>query len=319
MKIVIIGGSGHVGTYLVPQLVKLGHEVTCISRQLRKPYQPSEEWKDVQQVYLDRVALEKQGNFGAHIAALSPDVVVDMICFTLESAQHILNSLEGKIGHFLHCGTIWVHGSSHYVPTTESQNCKPICSYGINKLAIEHYLLNQFSITGFPATVLRPGHITGPGWLPINPAGNLNPEVFRILNEGKELTLPNLGLETVHHVHASDVAAAFIQAINNRSQSIGEAFHVVSEQAITLRGYAEEVASWFNKEANLSFSSWESWKKTVSEEDARITWDHIIHSPNSSINKAKELINYKPKYTSLEAIKEALEWQISENNLLVSR
>jgi uncharacterized protein YbjT (DUF2867 family) len=32
MRIVIIGGTGHVGTYLVPRLVEAGHEVVCVSR-----------------------------------------------------------------------------------------------------------------------------------------------------------------------------------------------------------------------------------------------------------------------------------------------
>ena len=33
MRVVIIGGTGHVGTFLVPRLVMAGHEVICISRQ----------------------------------------------------------------------------------------------------------------------------------------------------------------------------------------------------------------------------------------------------------------------------------------------
>ncbi|GAG65857.1 unnamed protein product, partial [marine sediment metagenome] len=63
----------------------------------------------------------------------------------------------------------------------------------------------------FPATVLHPGHIVGEGWAPLNPAGHFNPEVFTKLARGRELVLPNLGLETVHHVHADDVAQVFIK------------------------------------------------------------------------------------------------------------
>lgn len=32
MRGVIIGGTGHVGTYLVPRLVETGHEVICVTR-----------------------------------------------------------------------------------------------------------------------------------------------------------------------------------------------------------------------------------------------------------------------------------------------
>ena len=38
MKIVVIGGTGHIGTYLIPRLIMAGHEVICISRKKREPY-----------------------------------------------------------------------------------------------------------------------------------------------------------------------------------------------------------------------------------------------------------------------------------------
>src|SRR5436309_1224477 len=74
----------------------------------------------------------------------------------------------------------------------------------------------------FPATLLHPGHIVGPGWAPLNPAGHFNPDVFARLAQGEPLALPNLGLETVHHVHADDVAQAFMQAMAWRSSAVGE-------------------------------------------------------------------------------------------------
>ena len=66
------------------------------------------------------------------------------------------------------------------------------------------------------------------------------------------MILPNLGLETVHHVHADDVAQAFVQAMVHRSVAILESFHVVSAAALTFRGYAEAVSAWFGKKARLA-------------------------------------------------------------------
>jgi len=315
MKIVIIGGTGHVGTYLVPALAMAGHEVISVSRQKRKPYSDHTAWKEVKQVIIDRVEADKKKTFGKQISKLSPDVVIDMICFTPGSAKMIVEALNGKVQHFLHCGTIWVHGSSVKVPTDETQFRRPFGEYGINKAAIESWLLGFSHITGFPATIIHPGHIVGPGWIPLNPAGNFNPEVYKTLAAGKEIALPNLGMETVHHVHAEDVAQAFIKSINNRSTSVGENFHVVSPQALTLKGYATAMSEWFGREAKLRFLPWEKWKKTVSEQDADATWDHIAHSPNCSIEKAKRLISYSPRYTSLQAIQEAVR-HIIEKKLL---
>jgi len=312
MRILIIGGSGHVGTYLIPRLVAAEHEVINITRSQREPYQPHRAWQVVQHIVADRNAEDVQGVFGERVRDLEPEVVIDMICFTLESAQQMLEGLRGRVQHFLHCGTIWSMGHSVEVPATEEMPRHPFGEYGVQKSAIQDYLLDQARRDGFPVTVLQPGHIVGPGWIPINPAGNLDPQVFTRLARGEEVVLPNLGMETLHHVHADDVAQSFIQAMANRSMSVGEAFHVVSPAALTLRGYAESVARWFGQTANLKFLPWEEWRKTVSDEYAAQTWDHIAHSPNASIAKAQRFLDYRPRYTSLQAISESLQWLIGQ-------
>ncbi len=315
MKIIVIGGTGHIGTFLIPRLIKKGHEVICISRQERVPYHTDESWSSVNYITIDRDKAEEQGDFGKQIKDLGGEVVIDLICFTPKSAKMIAESLDGSVKHFLHCGTMWVHGYSEAVPTREDQVRKPFGEYGILKAEIEAYLLGLYKRNEFPVTILHPGHISGPGWLPINPAGHLDPHVFTKLAKGEELILPNLGMETVHHVHADDVAHAFEQAIFNPEKSIGESFHVVSEQALTLRSFAVAVAGWFNKEANLKFLPFDQWKETVSERDAELTWDHISHSPNGSIEKARKLIGYHPKYSALDAVKEAVKYHFDKEKL----
>lgn len=316
MRVVIIGGSGHVGTYLVPRLVSAGHEVINVSRGERAPYQPNAAWKSVTQVAIDRTEAEKAGDFGNQIRNLNPDAVIDMICFKPESAQLLVESLRGRVQHFLHCGTIWVHGHSQQVPTDETHPRNPFGEYGIDKAAIEATLLEEARQNGYPATVLHPGHIVGPGWVPLNPAGHFNPEAFQTLARGEVLVLPNLGMETVHHVHADDVAQGFIQALNHWNNAVGESFHLVSPKALTLRGYAEAMAAWFGQQANLQYLPWEDWKLQVSESEAAATWDHIAHSPNCSIAKGQRLLDYQPRYSSLQAVQEAVDWLIRNDNLL---
>jgi nucleoside-diphosphate-sugar epimerase len=257
-------------------------------------------------VVADRDVLEAEGTFGERIAALEPDAVIDLICFTEQSARGLVEALRGRVRHFLHCGTIWVHGPSGVVPTTEQTPRRPFGDYGVQKAAIEAYLLETAQRQGFPATLIHPGHITGPGWVPINPAGNLNKAVFKALAEGDPVVLPNLGLETVQHVHADDVAQAFMLALAYRSVSVGESFHAVAAGAMTLRGYAEAVAALSGRDAQLSFLPWEEWTTTVSEQDATATHDHIAHSPHCSIEKAVRLLGFQPRYSGLEAVAEAI-------------
>jgi nucleoside-diphosphate-sugar epimerase len=318
MRVVIIGGSGHVGTYLVPRLVAAGHEVVAVSRGQRDPYQAHGAWAAVEQHTIDRAAAEAAGTFGAQIRELRPDAVIDMICFTLDSARQLVEALRGTVQYFLHCGTVWMHGPSAVVPTTEAQPRTPFGDYGIQKAAIEAYLMDEARRTGFPATVLHPGHIVGLGWAPLNPAGHFNPAAFTQLAAGAELALPNLGLETVHHVHADDVAQAFERAVAHWGAAVGESFHVVSPAAITLRGYVEAAAAWFGQPARLTFLAWPEWRATVAEAEANATWEHIAHSPSCSIAKAERLLEYRPRYSSLQAVYEAVHWLIQDGQVRLS-
>lgn len=125
-----------------------------------------------------------------------------------------------------------------------------------------------------------------------------------------------LGLETVHPVHADDVAQSFTQAMTYWSTAVGESFHVVSPAAVTLRGYAEAVAGWFGLEARLRYLPWEEWRTTVSDDEARATWDHIAHSPNCSIEKEQRALNFRPRYSSLQAVREAVDWLTEHEGIL---
>ncbi|AVT38620.1 NAD(P)-dependent oxidoreductase [Plantactinospora sp. BB1] len=315
MRVTVIGGTGHVGGYLVPRLSASGCDVTVVTRGKSTPYRRHGAWDQVELVVADREAEEAAGTFGERIAALDPDVVIDMICFTEESARQLVEAVRGRVGHLLHCGTISVHGPSRVLPTTEAAPRRPIDEYGVGKAAVERYLLDQAHRHGLPATVIHPGHITGPGWVPVNPAGNLDPAVFQRLVDGAELVLPNLGLETLQHVHADDVAALFTAAMASRSTAVGESFHSVGATTLTLRGYAEAVAAWYGREANLVFQPYDRWRENVPDRDARATWNHIAHSPHCSMAKAERLLGYRPRFGALEAVQESVDWLVAHGEL----
>lgn len=282
-----------------------GHEVVAVSRGARRPYHDSPEWQSVQRVTLDRSAAERAGSFGKTIAELRGDAVVDLICFDLDSAMHLVDALRDRIEVLVHCGTLWVHGVPRARPYDESAPREPFGEYGIRKAQIERFLLDS-AAEGFPVTVLHPGHITGPGWVPINPAGNLDTTVFDALARGDRVILPDEGEATLQHVHADDLAQAFAHALVRRDVSVGEAFHVAAAEPVTLRAYAEEAATWFGREANLDFLPWDEWRRTVSERDAEITLDHVVHSPHASIHKARTILGFEPRYTATGAAHDAV-------------
>ena len=315
MRVVVIGATGHVGTYLVPRLVRAGHEVVAVSRGKSEPYHPDAAWETVERVQLDRDRGDADGTFGESIAALGADAVIDMVCFTPESAQTLVDGLRGRVKLLVSCGTIWIHGPATAVPVTEDEAREPFGEYGVGKDAIERLLLAESARPGgVPSVVLHPGHITGPGWNMINPAGNLDLDVWRRLAVGQELVLPNFGLETVHHVHADDVAQAFEAALTT-PEARGQGFHVVSDRALTLRGFAHAAAAWFGVEPRLRFEPFDRFAGIVGPEHAAATWEHISRSPSASIGKARRVLGYEPRYSSLQAVAEALQWLIADGQI----
>ena len=177
-RVVVIGATGHIGTYLVPRLVDGGHEVIAVSRGTRGPYHASPQWDAVTTVTADREAEDAAGTFGDRVAALRPEVVIDLICFTRASARQLIEALRPSRPLLVHCGTIWVHGPALRVPVTEDEPRTAYGEYGTGKAEIEALLHQETRAGGVPAVVLHPGHISGPGWPVITPAGNLDPATW---------------------------------------------------------------------------------------------------------------------------------------------
>jgi nucleoside-diphosphate-sugar epimerase len=106
-------------------------------------------------------------------------------------------------------------------------------------------------------------------------------------------------------------------AIENRSASIGEVFNTVSEQAVTLRGYAETAYRWFGKEPRIAYKPFEEWLADLGEY-AESSRGHVIRSSCHSIEKSRNRLGYKPRYTSLEAVHESVRALIASGKVVAA-
>jgi NAD(P)-dependent dehydrogenase (short-subunit alcohol dehydrogenase family) len=70
MRVIVIGGTGHIGSYLTPLLVEAGHSVTCVCRRALPSCQTHyPAWDAVSYVQADRINEEEAGTVGERIAA----------------------------------------------------------------------------------------------------------------------------------------------------------------------------------------------------------------------------------------------------------
>lgn len=317
MRVVVVGGSGHIGTYLVPRLVRAGHEVANLSRGSDVRYARASEWDEVRQVVVDREAEDRAGTFGERVLALAPDVVVDLICFTPRSARALVDALRGEVGHLVHCGSIWRHGPSIKLPISEDGAAAgpPFDEYGVAKAEIARLLAAETAAGGLVTTAIHPGHIVGPGWHPTGPLGSLDPTVWFALSAGEVVRVPGSGAETLHHVHADDLAQVFERVIDRREVAAGQDFTAVAPTALTVRGYAQIAASWFGRDAYLEPVSWEEFRRGTTAEYAIESWGHLHRSQVFSIEKARTLLGYTPRYEPEQAVLESITWLVEHDRL----
>ncbi len=306
MKIIVIGGKGHIGSYLCPMLAKLGHEVVCVTRGNSRPYVSDSAWSAIQDVTLD---CHTCPDFAARIAAIDADGVVDLLSFTVEEVRQLVEALRPtRLTHYLFCSSLWEHGRAEILPWRPDDLRKaPLEDYGKNKFACELYLKDEWRRHRFPATIVMPGHISGPAWTIINPWGNTTPRVFQEIADDRKIYLPHFGMETLNHVHGKDVAQLFCCAVEQRNAALGEAFHAVTGEAITLYGYAKHAYEFFGHEPDIGFLPWKEWCEYVGDqEQTDCTYAHIARSGLASIEKETRLLGYRPQFSILETIDQAL-------------
>lgn len=317
MKILVIGGTGHIGSHLVPRLTHLGHDVSVVARNPQPQYSsPLLGWKTVHWIVADRAAEERTHVWAKRMAGIETDVVMDLICYTPLQSEMMYHAFRGRINHFIHCGTIWAYGPSEHVPYEESFPRRPISDYGRQKAQIEAFLIEKHRNENFPATIVHPGHISGRRWLPIDPQGSRNGvAVYEKLARGEKVALPERGLATLHHVHADDVAQVFERTMTRRHVALGESFSAAAPYALSLVNCCNAVSALFGMNPDFQFVPLDELAKYEGEESAGIIREHVLHSPAVSITKARQLLGYAPRYTTEEIYAECLDYLIESGRL----
>ena len=305
MKVLIIGASGHTGSYLVPQLLADGHEVVAVMRGNRTPYGWTEEiLQKITVVKTDRASFIEQGM----LADLGVDVVCDLIAYDIDSVKALTSQIKND-AFYLQVGSIWTYENKVYLPVDENHPKNSVQTYGKQTGIIEDYLLGLAKDKKLRTCVVHPGHISGKEWQPINPQGNLDITVFDKIKKGEELVLPFLGLNTVQHIHAYDLAQIIYACIQKQDIANGEAFIAVAERAMTLRGICEALYAHYGQKPNLRFVEWEEFVQIVGERQADISMDHIFHSPCCTVEKAEKMLGLKMKYSIMDIFYEYLAYQ----------
>ena len=167
--------------------------------------------------------------------------------------------------------------------------------------------MRLFHEEGFPATVIRPCYITGPGMLPLDNQGGRRKDYISDIIAEKTLDVPDNGLALLQPIHVKDLAASFRLAAQTH-RSIGQIYNICLSHAVTLIRYHEITAAAFGKKAHLNFMSVDDMLKkyagNIHETGLRFLATHMCFT----IEKAIRDLGYQPHCTPEEAIAETARW-----------
>ncbi len=143
--------------------------------------------------------------------------------------------------------------------------------------------------------------------LPIDNLGGRRADFISDIIAGRTLDLPNDGQALLQPVHVAELARAFLLAIQAPA-SIGKIYNICLEKAVTIRRYMEITASSLGREEKLRMLPVEEMllkhAGSVNEVGLRFFANHMCYD----IRKAREQLNFVPRFTTEEAIEETARW-----------
>jgi nucleoside-diphosphate-sugar epimerase len=194
--------------------------------------------------------LRDASSLAAALAAAQPDAIVHLAAETAvqrreelvwetnfvgtESLYRAARELPG-LSRFVFASTVVV-GDARGALLTEETPLPVETAYGRAKQACEKLLLDGARDHGFPAIVVRPSHVYGPGGWFLDALRDMRKGLFRIPGDGTNLW---------DVVHADDVARAF--ALVLKAGPAGEIYHVVDDTPVTMGEFFDAAARHLGK------------------------------------------------------------------------
>lgn len=224
MKILVLGGTGFLGSYLCEYLLKCGYEVGIYKRKNSNEINIKDFEKDLNVILGDFI---EENNFNEITKGY--DYIYHLISNTVPSLNKPMNDIEftikptlklldacvknniKRVIFFSSGGT--VYGIPKIIPVKETHPTDPISAYGIHKLMIEKYLEFYYRMYGLDYAILRIANPYGPRQKSFSNQGL----IANIL--GKYLTHQTIdiwgdGSSIRDYIYVTDVIEAAIKVLN---------------------------------------------------------------------------------------------------------
>lgn len=169
-----------------------------------------------------------------------------------------------------------IYGDPEGVPIAETHSLVPTSPYGLNKVALDHYLRLYHELYGMDTVALRYFNVYGPGQTGGDYAGVI--EAFlEQAQAGDPLTVHGDGEQTRDFVHIDDVVRANILAAE--TGAVGAAYNVGTGHSVTIADLAERVRRAVGSDS------------PIVTQEAR---DGDVRHSRADLTKSNEELGYQP-------------------------
>jgi len=312
MKVLIVGGTRFLGREIMLRLAERGDEVTVVNRGRTECELP----EGVANLTAD---ITEDGSLAAALEGLRFDACVHMIAMDGERARAVIDVVQGRIDHYVQCGSTGVFMPLTYVPGDEEHPVDPPANEwgGFNgKVASDRVARELCERYDLPLTILRPTAVIGPGTIPLDYWGGRDPRLFQTILDGNPIVLPERGEGLIQFGDVRDLADAFVLALD-RPQRAGE-YNISSRYAITHNYYAQLLAQAMDVPLRVEHMPAEEIiarhepEGLTSKRGMRFFARHMCFT----IEKVRRELGYSPQYTAEDAIAASVQWML-DNEVIV--
>jgi CDP-glucose 4,6-dehydratase len=314
-RVFVTGATGVLGLNLVNRLIKLDADVVAFVRDWVPRARILGKWlPDSDKVTIVRGGLEDYDSIARTLAEYEIDCIFHLGAQTivnvgnrsplttfksniegtwnlLESAR-VLNTYSEDIKCICVASSDKAYGTSKDLPYTEDMPLKGEHPYDVSKSCTD-LIAQSYALTyQLPTCIARMGNIYGPGDLNFN---RIVPGTIKSLIEGKKPVIRSDGKPIREYFFVEDAVDAYLvmaETIEKRKVS-GEAFNFSSGEKICVSDMVQRIISQYGS----------SLKPEILNVSKNEITDQYL-----SIEKAKKLLKWVPKYTVGEGLKLTIPW-----------
>ena len=313
--ILVTGGAGFIGSNLCEALLEKGNKVVCLddfSTGKRENIAHLSENCNFTLIEGDVRKLEdclnatKDVDYVLHQAALCsvPRSIKDPITSNDVNVSGFLNMLiaarDNGVQRFVYAASSSTYGDSESMPKVEDVIGKPLSPYAITKYVNELYA-DIFSKTyGLETIGLRYFNVFGRKQDPNGAYAAVIPKFVSQLMNGESPVINGDGTYSRDFTYIDNVIDAnLLSLVTTNEKAINTVYNVAYGDRNTLNDLMKFL------------------KEYLSLFDSKISNVEVICGPNragdiphshASVAKAKENLNYNPKFTLQQGLKEAVKW-----------